>query len=178
MSDHPKSGRRAPNPLTTNPAWTTYREPIHMANARSKLLRYDESETSVASRPIRVLLAEDDPEMRRLVAERLRHEGFEVLEAKDGLQLDQLVRTALLRATREGIAVDLVVSDVRMPGRTGLQALADLRRIDGTTPFILITAFGDAELHDEAHRLGATAVFDKPFELDDLCAKVSDLVTA
>jgi FixJ family two-component response regulator len=55
-----------------------------------------------------------------------------------------------------------------MHGVTGLDVLAGLRETDWATPVILLTAFGDAELHAEAHRLGALAVFDKPFDFRDL----------
>ena len=149
-----------------------------MRTPTERPLRIDFYETTLNSRAIRVLLAEDDPAMRQLVSERLRRDGFDVVEAKDGTQLSQLMRTILLRAARDDQAVDLVISDVRMPGKTGLDALAELRREDGSTPFILITAFGDQDLHDEAHRLGATAVFDKPFELDELCTAVINMVAA
>ena len=55
-----------------------------------------------------------------------------------------------------------------MPGCSGLDLLACLRHFDWNTPVILITAFGNAETHDQARRLGAFAVFDKPFDLADL----------
>lgn len=55
-----------------------------------------------------------------------------------------------------------------MPWASGLTVLAALRRYDWATPAILITAFGDDETHSEARRLGAAAVFDKPFDMRDL----------
>ena len=61
-----------------------------------------------------------------------------------------------------------MISDIKMPGLSGLDLLDTLRRSDWAMPVILITAFGDRETHDEAIRLGAVRVFDKPFELDDL----------
>jgi DNA-binding NtrC family response regulator len=69
---------------------------------------------------------------------------------------------------RDGRPLDLIITDVRMHGVTGLEILAGLRENDWSTPVILMTAFGDAELHAEAMRLGALAVLDKPFELDAL----------
>jgi CheY-like chemotaxis protein len=117
-------------------------------------------------RPLRILLAEDDREMRRLITTSLSDEGFEVIEASDGKRLLDLIASQLLTPERD--PVDLVISDLRMPGPTGLEVLAGLRNDDWATPFILITAFGDEETHEEARRLGAVAVFDKPFDLDDL----------
>lgn len=108
----------------------------------------------------RVLVAEDDDELRRLLVMSLTADGYEVAEASDGHELiRQLARLWL---------VDAIVSDVRMPGKSGLDVLAGFRRADWTTPFVLITAFGSDELHEEALRLGASAVVDKPFDLDVL----------
>jgi CheY-like chemotaxis protein len=113
----------------------------------------------------RVLLAEDDFEMRRLLSRTLSHAGFDLVEAASGDEaLDRLADQLL----DEMDAFDLVIADIRMPGCTGLDLLACLRHFDWNTPVILITAFGNAATHDEARRLGAFAVFDKPFDLDDL----------
>jgi DNA-binding response OmpR family regulator len=125
----------------------------------------------------RVVLAEDDDGMRDLLASRLRKDGFEVLEARDGGELSALIDAANeARLMALGPIVDLVVSDARMPFRSGLDALEFLRKKDAETPFILITAFGDTHTHSEAYRLGATAVFDKPFDVDDFCTAVVNLV--
>jgi DNA-binding NtrC family response regulator len=65
---------------------------------------------------------------------------------------------------------DVLVSDVRMPGLGGLDVLRGLRHCEWANPVILITAFGDEATHLEAVRLGAAAVLDKPFDVDDLRA--------
>lgn len=125
----------------------------------------------------RIVLAEDDDDMRMLLATRLRQDGFAVLEARDGSELSTLIDAAHeARSLTPETIVDLVISDARMPYQSGLDALAVLREKDVETPFILITAFGDTHTHSEAFRLGATAVFDKPFEVDDLCTAVINLV--
>ena len=73
-------------------------------------------------------------------------------------------------------AVALIVTDNRMPGCTGLELLTALRAAHWETPVILITAFGSAATHRHAAALGATAVLDKPFPLDQLRALVRDTV--
>jgi DNA-binding response OmpR family regulator len=125
--------------------------------------------------PMRVLLAEDDHEMRRLLVSTLRREGCAVIEARTGLQLSEQIALA---HESDPPSIDLIISDVRMPGRSGLEVLGGLRRSARTTPVILITAFGDPETHAQAHRLGALAVFNKPFDLDDLRTLVLSLRTA
>jgi len=122
-----------------------------------------------------ILLAEDDDEMRAMLASMLRRYDYEVIEASDGLSLiTQLEAEAAGRNT--GPLIELVISDVRMPGRSGLEVLEGLRAQHRNMPFILITAFGDPETHAAARRLGAIAVLDKPFELDHLRALVCNLL--
>ena len=114
-----------------------------------------------------VLVAEDDPSLRRLIATVLGEAGYEVIEAQDGNQL--LAQIERLLAARRTF---VIVSDVNMPGLTGLDVLAILRCALAHTPVVLITAFGDAETHSEARELGAVTVLDKPFDVDALRAAV------
>jgi two-component system response regulator (stage 0 sporulation protein F) len=117
--------------------------------------------------PVRVLLAEDDPEMRELLASTLRQDGLEVIEVRDGSALlDRLAEALAADGDLDGY--DVIVSDIRMPGYSALDILAGVRRALRHTPVILITAFGDRVTHERAMRLGASAVFDKPFDIDDL----------
>jgi len=114
----------------------------------------------------RVLLAEDDREMRELLATLLRRDGYDVLEAHSGFNMLEEIGVLLQRG--ETPPVDLIVSDQRMPGFLGLEVLSGIRDAGWNIPFILITGFGDRETHQEAERLGATAVLDKPFDVDEL----------
>ena len=114
----------------------------------------------------RILLADDQPEMRTLIRKMLVRRGCEVVEAEDGPGLVRILIEGL--TAEESRAPDLIITDVRMPGFTGLEVLARLRREQWTTPVILITAFGDAQLHRDALRLGAACVLNKPFELEEL----------
>jgi CheY-like chemotaxis protein len=117
----------------------------------------------------RILVADDDPDMRALVASALRRGGYDVVEACNGLEaIDHIAPTVWTK--RNGFKA--IVSDVCMPDLTGLDLLAALRCSRFETPVILMTAFGDEEVHAEARSLGATAVFDKPFNLDELHAAV------
>lgn len=116
--------------------------------------------------PGHVVLAEDDDEMRAMLTESLHAEGYEVTECRDGMQLVGLLWDGTNGQVRRG--VDLVISDIRMPGVLGLSVLAGVRSSGAGVPVILITAFGDEATHAEAYRLGAAAILDKPFEVDDL----------
>jgi len=125
--------------------------------------------------PPRILLAEDDAEMRALVSGDLRRAGYGVVECADGAALLRRLNGVL---GTEGLGVDLVVADVRMPGLTGLEVLERLRGADPFTPYIVVTAFGSRETRLAAARLGAIAVLDKPFEIRDLLRLVEDTIGA
>jgi DNA-binding response OmpR family regulator len=124
-------------------------------------------QVSSAGDPARVLVAEDDFELRRMIVWALRKDGYEVVEATDGTELLELVAEAYL-SDELGCSYDLIVTDIRMPGWSGMQVLHGLHGQEHATPVVLITAFGDEETHRLAHRLGAVCVLDKPFEMDDL----------
>ena len=117
--------------------------------------------------PARLLLAEDDFELRELLACVLRADGHEVVEARDGNELWALLSRAADAEAGER-RFSLVVSDVRMPGLSAFDVLSQLQRALTETPVILITAFGDRTTHLRALRLGASRVFDKPFDCDEL----------
>jgi two-component system, response regulator, stage 0 sporulation protein F len=107
-----------------------------------------------------VLVAEDHLEMRWLLVSLLQSEGHQVVEASDGLK----ALAALLRRPGKP-EIDLLVTDLRMPGCSGLDLLAFVRLERPEMPVVLITAFGDSATHLDARRLGAAAVLDKPFDL-------------
>ena len=116
------------------------------------------------STAVRVLVAEDDGAMRDLIAASLGAAGFVVELVDDGGAL----RERLGPGAADAPLPQVVVSDLRMPGWTGLKALRFLQRHHPTIPVVLITAFGDPATHARARKLGAAAVFDKPIELASL----------
>ncbi|HEY5243896.1 MAG TPA: response regulator [Polyangiaceae bacterium] len=126
------------------------------------------------SGPFRILLAEDDADMRSVVADALRGDGYDVVELADGGRL--LVNIAArLKDGTAGDSLDLIVSDIRMPICSGLQILSALRDAHWHTPVILMTAFGDDATRRHAESLSAV-LFDKPFDLDDLRTAVANLL--
>ncbi|MBW2702017.1 MAG: response regulator [Deltaproteobacteria bacterium] len=123
----------------------------------------------------KIVLAEDDEDMRDLLAGALKRAGYAVDEVADGNELLDHLADGLLAEGR--VPPDLIVSDIRMPGWTGLDVLAGLREPDWTVPIILITAFGNEETHAEAERLGAAVLLDKPFDVDDLLQAVHKVIS-
>jgi CheY-like chemotaxis protein len=128
----------------------------------------------LSERSRRVIVAEDSPDIRQVVAIALRSLGYETVEASSGAELlDQLADAVLSEET--SLRPHLIVSDIRMPGLTGLEILAGLRQAGWNTYIVLMTAYADTETRAEACRLGADALFAKPFEIDDLLTVVINM---
>jgi two-component system response regulator (stage 0 sporulation protein F) len=126
---------------------------------------------SCCHRCLTVLLAEDDDDLRAVLVGLLQRDGHRVLEIRDGGDLLAVMASA--RFEGDDLCEDvLVVTDLRMPVVDSLSVMKTLRAQGKQPRFILMTAFGDAELHTRARGLGALAVFDKPFDFDDLRAAV------
>jgi DNA-binding response OmpR family regulator len=109
--------------------------------------------------PSRVLVADDDRTIRRNLVLLLRSEGYETLEAADGAETLASIRNH---------APDAVLLDLKMPGRDGLEVLAELRSRLADLPVIVITAFGGSSAAIEAIRRGAYDYLSKPFDLDEV----------
>lgn len=114
--------------------------------------------------PKRLLLAEDDVDLRALLSIALRREGYDVIEVSSG---EGLV-ASLQGNGGEGPGIDVILTDVRMPKKSGLEALAWMRSSMLRIPTIVISAFCDHSVHVKARGLGALAVLEKPVELGKL----------
>ena len=113
--------------------------------------------------PGTILIAEDESVLRETLAELLTEEGYEVFQASDGQQAHKLALDE---------PVDLVVSDMRMPGLDGMELLGRLRQLAPETPVIMLTAYGTVQSAVDAMRAGASDYLLKPVEFDDLLLKI------
>ena len=120
--------------------------------------------TELHPAPMRVLVADDDDDMRALMVGTLQRDGYSVMEARDGGELLEMLRDGLDDA---GLRPDIVVTDVRMPRLSGLGVLQELKRAHMHLPVIVVTVFGDDSMHIVARRLGAVGVLRIPFDVDD-----------
>lgn len=105
----------------------------------------------------RVLIAEDEDRLRRLIQMLLSDRGFELTLAENG----KVAWTAISSAETP---FDLVLTDVRMPEMDGMELLTKIRQMDPDLPVVMITAFASVEKAVEAMRAGATDYLTKPFE--------------
>jgi CheY-like chemotaxis protein len=108
---------------------------------------------------MRVLVVDDEPQVRAAVNEFLTFSGLSVLEAENGLE-------ALLKVKRE--RPDAIVLDLRMPRLGGLEALKRIRTLDPNVIVAVVTGELDDDVHQQALALGARAVLTKPVDLAEL----------
>jgi two-component system response regulator RegA len=106
-----------------------------------------------------LLLVDDDAVFRERLARAFRERGYEVTTAGD-------VEEALAAARLE--SPELAVVDLRMPGRSGLELVRELRALDASTRILVLTGYGSIATAVEAVRLGALNYVPKPADVDDL----------
>jgi len=106
-----------------------------------------------------ILAVDDEPNMRRLLEISLRQAGYKPVLAADGYEA-----LAQIKAQH----IDLVVSDLHMPGMNGLALLKAIRQENETLPFIMVTALGEIKTAVEAMKLGASDYILRPFDLETL----------
>ncbi len=165
---------------------TCWRLARDMTNDRSNADFTCSEEGLPEDEPLRVLLIEDDEELRQMLAEALRREGWRVTACADvRLWLRSCIDKGWTPVSGEHTnpcenRYDIIVSDIRMPDLSGLEALEILQELQCAhlcPPTILITAFGDETTHHKARELGAWTVLDKPFATKDLIETVRNALT-
>lgn len=112
---------------------------------------------------MRVLLVEDEARVASFIAKGLEDSGYVTEVALDG-------RSALARLREE--PVDLVLLDVGLPDIDGFQVLAEFRKVNQTTPVIMLTARGDVPSRVRGLDLGADDYLPKPFDFEELLARI------
>jgi DNA-binding NtrC family response regulator len=108
---------------------------------------------------LHLLIIEDEPRLRDLLAEAVRGWDYVPLAARSGEEALRLI-------DRE--SVDIVLLDLNLPGRGGIETLAELRRRDVDAPAIVMTGFGDLKAAQQAIELGVAAFLTKPTPLGEL----------
>ncbi len=110
-----------------------------------------------------VLVVDDEPSMREMLSIMLKREGYDVVLADCGKAAVEILRHR---------PVDLLISDIKMPGMSGVDVLRAAKQIDDAIVGIMITAFKSTKSAVEALRLGAHDYLDKPFDIELLKKKV------
>ena len=114
----------------------------------------------------RILIIEDDEEMRFLIKEFVEKEGYEA----DCVEKGTYAFGKLLKEP-----FDLIITDIRMPGFSGLDILPDLRKLEPDISIVVITAFGSEEVYYKALQRGANAYLEKPLRWEKLSALIHEM---
>ncbi|PLT31674.1 response regulator [Peribacillus deserti] len=107
----------------------------------------------------RVLIVDDQFGIRILLNEVLQREGYETFQAANGPQALDIVNK---------YPPDLVLLDMKIPGMDGIEILKRMKQIDQNIRIIIMTAYGELDMIQEARDLGALTHFAKPFDIDDI----------
>ena len=111
----------------------------------------------------RVLIVDDEPQLRRALRRFLEGHGFEVKEAEDG-------RSALVSV--HAYKPDVILLDLMLPDMSGVQVCADLRRSEADVPIIVLSVLGDERTKVDALDQGADDYLTKPFGTNELLARM------
>jgi len=115
--------------------------------------------------PAKILVADDEQNLRRVLVALLRRDGHEVVQAASGLE-------AMERLSD----VDVVITDLRMPGADGMEVLRTASKHHPHVPVIMITAYGSVGQAVEAIKAGAFDYIEKPFEQDSIRATINKAI--
>jgi two-component system, NtrC family, response regulator PilR len=116
----------------------------------------------------RILVVEDDAEMRDLLSDELSEDGYEVTQAENGEEAAEKLSHAVF---------DVIITDIRMPKVSGMELLTSVTKTHSKTPVIMITAFGNPDTINDASEKGAFDYLGKPFKIQDLKNTVKRALT-
>ena len=107
----------------------------------------------------KLLIVDDQFGIRILLTEIFQKEGYRIFQASNGKKALEIVKK---------YKPDLVLLDIKIPGMDGIEILKRLMKIDPNMKVIIMTAYGELNMIQEAMDLGAITYFTKPFDIDDL----------
>ncbi len=114
---------------------------------------------------MKILLMEDDPVLSEIILDYLQ----------ESWSVDYAFNADAVYALLEGNEYDLFVFDINVVGQNGLELLQELRSFHNTTPTIFITAYKDTSYLQKAFEIGANDYIKKPFELEELTARIHNI---
>ncbi|MDE3840342.1 two-component system response regulator [Bacillus methanolicus] len=115
----------------------------------------------------KVLIVDDQFGIRILLNEVLQKEGYDTYQAANGVHALEIVTK---------YSPDLVLLDMKIPGMDGIEILKRIKVIDPDIRVIIMTAYGELDMIQEAKELGALTHFAKPFDIDDIRAAVKKYI--
>lgn len=114
-----------------------------------------------------ILIADDEEAIRQSISIILKEEGYDCVEVSDGL-------SAIDSACAQNL--DMVILDLFMPRKSGIEALAEIRRCRPQLPVLMLSSYYDVETAEETIRKGAVQYLLKPIDFDELLAAIHGIL--
>jgi len=115
----------------------------------------------------RILIVDDQYGIRLLLSEVFSKEGYLTFQASNGLDAIDIVKSQ---------PPDIVLLDMKIPGMDGLEILKNIKKIDQDIKVIMMTAYGELDMLEEATKYGVITHFTKPFDIEQLRDTVSEVL--
>ncbi len=120
------------------------------------------------SKKYRILVVDDETDLRRLLTDVLISQGYEITDASDGEEAIESLKHH---------PFDLALLDIQMPNVNGIQVLKYIHQYHPDTKAIMLTGYADLKHAMEAKEYGARDFIDKPYKLDDVLATIKNVLT-
>ncbi len=114
---------------------------------------------------IKILVVDDDEIVREIIGSLLNSEGYTIRSAKDGLEAIKILKME---------NINMVITDLRMPGADGIEVLREALKIDPDRAVIILTAYGTLDTALKAIREGAYDYMTKPFKMEEMIIRVNN----
>jgi CheY-like chemotaxis protein len=125
---------------------------------------------------LKILVAEDEPEILRIYKLLLGEKGYQVIATEDGKECLDAYKTELNKTINGNIPFNLVILDYRMPEKNGIKVAKEILALCPAQELLMVTAYkGQLELHDKV--LKKMQIIEKPFDVDELLVTISQFVS-
>ena len=125
---------------------------------------------------MKILVAEDEPEIMRIYKLLLEEKGYQVFATEDGKQCLNAYKTELNKTMNGNIPFNLVILDYRMPEKNGIEVAKEILALCPGQELLMVTAYkGQLELQDQV--LQKMQIIEKPFDVDELVSTIIQLVS-
>jgi len=125
---------------------------------------------------LKILIAEDEPEILRIYKLLLGEKGYQVIATEDGKECLDAYKTELNKTMNGDIPFNLVILDYRMPEKNGIEVAKEILALCPAQELLMVTAYkGQLELHDK--NLQKMQIIEKPFDVDELLVTISQLAS-
>ena len=125
---------------------------------------------------MKILVAEDEPEILRIYKLLLGEKGYQVIATEDGKECLDAYKTELNKTMNGNIPFNLVILDYRMPEKNGIEVAKEILALCPAQELLMVTAYkGQLELHDK--NLQKMQIIEKPFDVDELLVTISQLAS-